>query len=383
MTNVSCNCSTVISNSTTSQEHSSEYLSIIKKVCYFIIAILALFGNILVSLFFCQKRKIFLKKSYYIILLALAITDIVTAIFLFITPAFLFIDSFPEPTNKIALWIYCKVLWGRLLLFIFGVASVYLILMLTIDRWYAVMKPAKYKTFITKTKVIRGIILSYFLGALFIIPSHPNIKILPENPSGQRCSFDRTPHLQVTVTINFFTKALFPSVAIAVMYSNILYKMKTTSLFQQHMKEPRKHITRIAFVASLTILICWLPNQINLLLYAYGMSSVETSFHDFTVGLVFMTSCINPILYGLTSKKFRKGYWDILKSFKKMLFEPCFILSHSLRPQVEPALGDDMVREPGEKHRQVGCSLTRVVRNHQFDEQSNEQSNETPESAET
>ncbi|XP_031569710.1 type-1 angiotensin II receptor-like [Actinia tenebrosa] len=362
MIDVSCNCSAVISNSTnTSPKLPPEYLSVIKKVCYFIIAILALFGNTLVSLFFCQKRKTLLKKSYYIILLALAITDIVTAFFLFITPAFLFIDSFPEPTNRTALWIYCKVLWGRLLLFIFGVASVYLILLLTIDRWYAVMKPTKYKTYITKTKVIRGIVLSYFLGALFIIPSHPNIKIIPENPSGQRCSFDRTPHLQVTVTINFFTKALFPFIAIAVMYSNILYKMKSSSLFQQHMKEPRKHITKIAFGASLTILICWLPNQINLLLYAYGMSSVETSFHDFTVGLVFMTSCINPILYGLTSKKFRKGYWETLKSFKRM-FQPFFKLSTSLRTQIEPALGSDVVREPGERHRAVECSLTRVCK---------------------
>lgn len=376
MTNISFNHQTVMSNSTTSPDHPSEYLGTVKKVCYFIIAILALFGNTLVSLFFFQNRNTLLTKSYYIILLALAITDIVTAIFLFITPAFLFIDSFPEPTNRVALWIYCKVLWGRLLLFIFGVASVYLILLLTIDRWYAVMKPSKYKTFITRTKVIRGIILSYFLGALFIIPSHPNIKLLPENPSGHRCSFDRTPHLQVTVTINFGTKALFPSVAIAVMYSQILYKMKTTSLFQQHMKETRKHITRIAFVSSLTILICWLPNQINLLLYAYSLSSVQSSFHDFTVGLVFMTSCINPILYGLTSKKFRRGYWETLKSVKKMLAS-CLKLNHTIRPQVQPALAD-MPREPGQRHREVECSLTRVRKN-----QPDERSNETPESAET
>lgn len=291
---------------------SDNTLQMIKKISYFIIAIVALLGNLLVTAFFIQNRKTLLKKTYYLVLLALSITDILTAIFLLATPAFLFDSGLSlEPTNRIALLIFCKVLWGRLILFIFGVASVYLILLLTIDRWIAVMKHTHYKTLINRSRVVKGIALSYILGVVFILPSHPNIEVFPNKPSGQRCSFVSTPYLKYTVTINFMGKAVVPFVAITVMYIQIVLKIKSTSqgLNQNSsIKEPRKKITRIAIISSVTILLCWLPNQINLLLYSYGKSTVQSSFHDFTVGLVFLTSCINPFLYGLTSKKFRKGY---------------------------------------------------------------------------
>lgn len=333
--------STEVPTNTTGIPPGDSTLTTVKKVSYFIIAIVALLGNLLVSAFFFQNRKNFLKKTYYMVLFALSITDILTAVFLLATPAFLFTSGMPEPTNRIALLIYCKVLWGRLLLFIFGVASVYLILLLTADRWIAVMKYSQYKTIMNRRRVVKGIVLSYIFGVLFVLPSHPNVEVYPERPSGQRCSFIGTAHLRITVTINFIAKALFPFLAVAIMYTQVIYKMKTTSqvLTQQNRtKEPRKRITKIAFIASFTILLCWLPNQINLLLFAYQKSSVESSFHDFTVSLVFMTSCINPFLYGLTSKKFRKGYLDIVLGII-----PCRrsmnVLSTQSTSQVGPAGG--------------------------------------------
>lgn len=329
-------------------------LLMVKKLSYFIIAIIALLGNLLVTAYFLQNRKTLLKKTYYLVLFALSITDILTAIFLLATPAFLFDSGMMEPTNKIALLIYCKVLWGRLLLFIFGVASVYLILLLTIDRWIAVMKYTRYKTLINRQRVVKGIVLSYFLGVLFIIPSHPDVEVFPDKPKGHRCSFVSSPHLKITVTINFMAKAVVPFFAVAVMYSQIVYKMKTSSGMinqQPSIKEHRKRITRIAIIASFTILICWLPNQINLLLFAYQKSSVQSSFHDFTVGLVFMTSCINPFLYGLTSKKFRKGYVDTLKSLA-----PC-----RNRPTTHPRTNSQVA--PREENREQHANQTFPLKN--------------------
>ncbi|KAK3742894.1 hypothetical protein QZH41_006740 [Actinostola sp. cb2023] len=335
-------------------------LVVVKRVAYFIIAITAILGNLLVATYFYQNRKVLLKKTYYVILLALSLTDIMTAIFLIATPAFLFDSGMQEPTNRIALLIYCKVLWGRLLLFIFGVASVYLILLLTVDRWIAVVKYTKYKTLMNRGRVIKGIALSYFLGVLFILPSHPNVKVYPDRPSGQKCSFVGTPHLKVTVTINFFGKAVFPFLAVAVMYAQIVYKIKVTSGVmnqQQSNKEHRKRITRIAFISSFAILFCWLPNQINLLLFAYQMSSVQSSFHDFTVGLVFLTSCINPFLYGLTSKKFRKGYVNTLQSFTSCTQTVSVTASSS---QVGPACERSAPRDDDVKQDQ-GCSMTKFA----------------------
>lgn len=65
-------------------------------------------------------------------------------------------------------------------------------------------------------------------------------------------------------------------------------------------------------VASLTLIICWLPNQVYFLLAQLGYLEIKPSIPVRVMAvLVFSNSWMNPIIYAFTNKNFREGYQTI------------------------------------------------------------------------
>ena len=87
-------------------------LSTLKQVAYLIIAVAAFIGNSTLWLFLYSQRKVLFKKPYTNIIFALGLTDVITAIFLFLCPGYTFAITIPEPKGTSALWLYCQVLYA-------------------------------------------------------------------------------------------------------------------------------------------------------------------------------------------------------------------------------------------------------------------------------
>lgn len=102
-------------------------LGILKQVAYWIIAVAAFTGNVIFCLFLYSQRKVLFKKTYTVIIFPLRLTDVMTAIFLFLCPGYTFAITIPEPKGTSALWLYCQVLYGR-------IASMNLCVILTFER---------------------------------------------------------------------------------------------------------------------------------------------------------------------------------------------------------------------------------------------------------
>ena len=45
----------------------------------------------------------------------------------------------------------------------------------------------------------------------------------------------------------------------------------------------------------------------------YGKVQLLTTWMDLSTILIFINSCVNPFLYGLAIKKYRKSYWEVVK----------------------------------------------------------------------
>ena len=123
-----------------------------------IIAAIAFLGNTLVILLFVKERKL-LKKSYNMLILFLAISDVLTAILLVTNPALVLGDLFPYPTNPVLGRIFCRVIWSRAFLFQLAVFSAYICLALATERWYAVIKPLQYNDTFNKKRTLVYIFL--------------------------------------------------------------------------------------------------------------------------------------------------------------------------------------------------------------------------------
>ena len=105
--------------------------------------ILSIFGNTLTIQLFVRDKNL-LKKSYNVFILCLAVSDVLTAILLITSPGFGLGDLIRRPSNEVLGTIICRVFWSRVFLFQLLFFTVYITLLLTIERWVAVVKPSKY-----------------------------------------------------------------------------------------------------------------------------------------------------------------------------------------------------------------------------------------------
>ena len=88
-------------------------------------------------------------------------------------------------------------------------------------------------------------------------------------PIDKRCSWKRRSpsYNRATGTIGFLMKAFIPTIGIMALYLHMWIKIKTASqVTQAHGAAARKKITRIAFWASLAIIICWVSSGVSLYL---------------------------------------------------------------------------------------------------------------------
>ena len=125
------------------------------------IVILSSLGNMLVLGVMVTKRGA-LQKPYNIFICSLACTDITTAIFL-IFSRYLYLPDMPE--NKFAATLFCSTIWNACILFGLGYVSIYTCLVLTFERWLAVVKPNTYRKMKAK-HAVAVIAVVWFWGLL-------------------------------------------------------------------------------------------------------------------------------------------------------------------------------------------------------------------------
>ena len=103
------------------------------RAMYSVLATFAFIGNMLVILVIAPSKRL-LKKSYNMLVLSLAVADILTAVNLITSPAFVHGDFYPYPTSHALGEVFCRVVWSRVFLFQLLVFSAYICLALVTER---------------------------------------------------------------------------------------------------------------------------------------------------------------------------------------------------------------------------------------------------------
>ena len=282
---------------------------------YSIVSIVAFFGNILVILVFVWDKKL-LKKTYNMLILCLAISDVLTALLLITNPAFVLGDSFPYPTNRVLGELFCRLVWSRVLLFQLVTFSVYICLVLTAERWFAVVKPYQYSDAFGRRRVVRYIFLSWICAFSFagsgIIESMYN----PHSPT-QICRYEFIGKGSVTrVLLGIFQaimKMVLPCFIMIGLYIHMVITVNTSAVASAASKAKlRGSMTQMVGVACSILMICYVPNQIFFVLAMAGETELDTPTHHVTALLTFIASCVNPFIYGLSNKNYRHRYREIL-----------------------------------------------------------------------
>lgn len=288
--------STTETSSTSSQAIAASGTTNTTQVMYSVLCILAIPGNMVTILVFFRERRL-LEKSYNILILTLAIADVMTAILLITNPSFVVGDAFPYPTNPVLGEIFCRVIWSRVFLFQLVFFSIYITLVLTVERWVAIVKPVKYNILFKGNRLILCIFVCW-IWSLFLTGAGLADTVYKPNLSSRNiCEFEiilqGTSFRMALSTFQFFMKMAFPCLSIIGLYVHM-----------------------IVSAMSCIFIICITPNQVVLVLAHAGKAILDTKLHHFTAFFNFIITCANPFIYGLSNETYRRRY-------KKILFSLC------------------------------------------------------------
>lgn len=280
----------------------------VARITFSMISLIAFMGNALVILVFIRKRKTIKRSPFDALIINLALTDLTTAIFL-VFSRFLYLPTMPDAQPDA--FLICNILWGGYILFGLGYVSVYTCLLLTIDRWLAVVKPHLYRRLNMKHTTV--IIIVVWMWAFFI--NSTVFLSVTENFQEGKCEWKRPkigniilPLLEISVA------CIIPFSVTILLYLHISFKIKRISMFSIGARVVRKRLTIIAFVASIALIVGWLPTKISYMMRftSVGAIHLQGTAHFVFIMMSLGNSCVNPILYGICSSKFRREYWKIL-----------------------------------------------------------------------
>lgn len=306
---------TTTSAPTLSQEVARRLLLfyIIQTTAYIVLSSVALFGNTLVILVFVFDRRL-LKKSYNILILSLAVSDVLSAVIVIMTHV---ANHYFLPSNPVYGAIFCKLIatfffpW-QLLFF-----SVYICLLLSVERWIAIVKPHKYSS-IFRRKNVAGCILASWVWSCLLMSSA--ILDMEYNPNSVfRCRVNiigkgSSARLFVGV-FQVMMMVFFPCLVMIGLYIHMIVSVNSSVVASAESKAKlRGKMTWMVAIVCFILIICYTPSRIFLFLAFTGNVNIYSTVNGVLSLLTFFSNCINPLVYGFSNGNFRQRYKNVFSS---------------------------------------------------------------------
>ena len=302
-------------------------------IAYIVITVMGITGNSLV-LGVLKQNKHMRDSAFGVYIASLALADILVSTLclpVYITST----SAFKAHPTGLSGDIMCKLWTGYFALFYFAVISVYTLVALSVERYYAICHPVKAKVKSTASRAKKVVVIIWICS---FIPNFALIAGLewakPESGSlGAHCTlivFENPAVWKTFYVLVFAMQYLIPIVCMVICFVEIKKVLNARKIYALTSPTPNAHAGQLAVIRSrrktvLTILImivayfaCWSLNQALyfLLNLGYGMPW-NGDLVQLSVVLCFFSSCINPVIYALRTKQFRDGFTNIIYCYKR------------------------------------------------------------------
>lgn len=211
---------------------------------------------------------------------------------------------------------FCRVIFSQYLVFTLGIVSVYTVTCMAMDRWLAVARPTKYKTILTKTRVNICVLCIWGLSVLLNTPHLMEMKATTGPDNNQQCSWivlTKGTTRRVVAILEFSGKFFLPLLTTAVTIVSLNNHVKSSpALFQTNRGKAGLRLLRMCTLTAFILGVCWFPNQLYYLLFKYDITQLDTPVHHFTVLLCMFNSCVNPLIYCISNKTYRRQFSFLL-----------------------------------------------------------------------
>ena len=290
-------------------------------VLFSIMVIFNLVGNTLVILVVMRNRSMKTPTNYLLVNLASA--DIVVAIFIGIQ--FIATPTFNHPQGTLGS-VLCRTITAGTPGWVGAVASVFSLVAISIERYWAVLHPHSQKIKLTKTKIIILALLSWMVSIIWAIPGFWATTYIKEI-NGCAHSFSKPIYAQLYTVGWSVVAGVIPITIMGALYSRVVYRLwfvnnEATEATQRALLRYRKRVTKMVIFVTVVYILCWVPELLIYFLGFTGAITLEAIHHAIASALIVFNSSINPTVYSLQSSKFRKHLGELICCRKRNVVTP-------------------------------------------------------------
>ncbi|XP_015590919.1 allatostatin-A receptor isoform X1 [Cephus cinctus] len=290
-------------------------VSVVVPLLFGVIGILGLVGNSLVVVVVAANPG--MRSTTNLLIINLAIADLLFVIFCIPFTATDFVMLFWPFGN-----IWCKGV--QYLIIVTACASVYTLVLMSLDRYLAVVHPIASMSVRTEAHAFLAICIIWVViltASIPVIIIHGEIHFVFQdsyNSTSQTLTACRIlpefnwPLFQLTF---FLSSYIVPLALICGLYICMLLRLWRGAHVSAESRRGKKRVTRLVLVVVGVFAICWCPLQIILVsksLEHYPLTPTAVMVQIVSHVLAYTNSCVNPILYAFLSDNFRKAFRKII-----------------------------------------------------------------------
>ena len=209
-------------------------------------------------------------------------------------------------------------------MFTFGIVSQVNVSVIAVNRYFALCRPFECKAIFTKINVIFMIAILWILPSVASVPPLVGWGYYAFHPGKALCIYPFHVNIIYAVIIKILFIA-FPIGLIVFSYTRCILAIKSSnrqmremsddpsSVGQESRKAREVRATWTMLFSTLGFSMCWLPvSVIDFIETSRGGGNLPRQAFMLNGFLIFLSSTINPFIYWLSNRDFRKAFREVI-----------------------------------------------------------------------
>lgn len=279
---------------------------------YSLLIAINLVGNTMVIFVVVLNKS--MQRPINYLLVNLAASDMTVAIFASI-------QFLVEPTlsrvEPFTATFLCKFVTGGTLGWVGATCSIFNLVGISFERYYAVIVPHRHHGKLNHDKLRIFIFVSWTLALIWASPGFFITTYITES---QMCGHQWPKAIYAKIyTIGWSLVAgIVPIGIMVLLYYRIIYRLwftkdNTTEATQKALLRYRRRLTKMVIAVTIIYVLCWGPELMIYFLGFLGVFTLKAIHHGVAFALVVFNSCVNPIVYSFQSGQFRTHLWALIR----------------------------------------------------------------------
>ncbi|XP_078348024.1 pyroglutamylated RF-amide peptide receptor-like [Oculina patagonica] len=271
-----------------------------------ILIVIVIVGNSLVCLIVKRNRDLRIPINF--LLANLAVADMMIATFH--VPEYILSHTFTHPDGMTGTML-CKLLTGGNFTWVGAASSVFTLVAISAERYYAVTYPRGIRGKITTGKLKVIIPCSWIFAFIMNIPEFLVFNFYTKIGDCEEVWPEKW--MGVANSLSWlFIVSLLPLALMVWLYSRIVYNLwfkryedNQLTHRQKAVVKIRKRVTLMAVIVSVIFGVCWLTDACM-----YVLKYIRSPYSDVAYGIasimILFNSAVNPFVYALVNQRFRQ-----------------------------------------------------------------------------